>query len=78
MVDPEYQRMGLGRMITRKCNEVADAAGKATFARTRPTSVKLFKQEGYKTLEVIEVPYGEFGLKGSSDVFAMKREVGGI
>ena len=56
--------MGLGRMITKKCNEVANAAWKATFARTRPASVKLFEKEGYRTLEVIEVPYHEFGLEG--------------
>lgn len=78
MVDPNYQRMGLGRMITKKCNEIADAAGKATFARTRPTSVGLFEQEGYKTLEEIEVPYEDFGIVGNSKVFAMKREVGGV
>jgi ribosomal protein S18 acetylase RimI-like enzyme len=77
MVDPNYQRMGIGRMITKKCNEVADATGKATFARTRPTSVDLFEKEGYRILEEIEVPYDDFGIEGSSQVFAMKREVGG-
>jgi ribosomal protein S18 acetylase RimI-like enzyme len=77
-VDPDYQRMGFGRMIVRKCNEVADAAGKLTFARTRPTSLKLFEEEGYKLLEEIEIPYKEYGMEGESKVFAMKREVGGV
>jgi hypothetical protein len=70
--------MGFGRMIVRKCNEVADAAGKLTFARTRPTSLKLFEEEGYKLLEEIEIPYKEYGMEGESKAFAMKREVGGV
>jgi ribosomal protein S18 acetylase RimI-like enzyme len=79
MVHPDYQRRGIGRMTTRKCNEVADAAGKATFARTRPISVKLFESEGFRTLEEIEVPYEDFKMeRGRSQVFAMKREVGGV
>ena len=65
-------------MIVRKCNEIADAAGKPSFARTRPTSVGLFEQEGYRILEEIEVPYKEFGLEGESKVYVMKREVGGV
>jgi hypothetical protein len=64
-------------MITRKCNEVAGAAGNATFARTRPTSVKLFESEGFRSLEEIKVPYEDFKMEGGrSQVFAMKREVG--
>jgi hypothetical protein len=39
--------MGFGRIIVRKCNEVVDAAEKPTFARTRPTSLKLFEDEGF-------------------------------
>jgi hypothetical protein len=65
-------------MIMKKCNEVADATGKATFARTRRTSVKLFEEEGYRILEEIEIPYKEFEIEGESKVFAMKREVGGV
>ncbi|PMD30514.1 hypothetical protein L207DRAFT_222883 [Hyaloscypha variabilis F] len=67
-IDPDYQRMGFGRMIVRKCNEVADAAGKPTFARTRPTSLKLFEDEGFKLLEEIEIPYIEYGMEGESKV----------
>lgn len=65
-------------MIVKKCNEVADAAGKPTFVRTRPTSLKLFKDEGYKILQEIEIPYKEFGIEGESKVYVMKREVGGV
>jgi hypothetical protein len=65
-------------MIVRKCNDVADTAGKANFARTRPTSVKLFDEEGYRVLEEIEISYEKFGMEGKSKVFVMKREVGGV
>ena len=34
MMGLDYQRMGLGRMIMKKCNDVADAASKATFANS--------------------------------------------
>lgn len=40
--------------------------------------MKLFEEEGYRILEEIEMPYEEFGIEGKSNMFAMKREVGGV
>jgi GNAT superfamily N-acetyltransferase len=77
MVDTPYQRKGIGRMLTRKCNELADAAGAATYARARPTSKKLFESEGYKVLEEIPMNYEDFGFQGKSAVYVMRREPGG-
>lgn len=80
MVHPEYQRRGLGRMITEKCNQIADEAGVVTFVRARHTSLPLFKPEGFEVLGKIEVKYEEYGMAGmdgDSGVYAMKREPGG-
>jgi ribosome biogenesis protein Nip4 len=77
MVDTPYQRKGIGRMITRKCNEIADVANKATYVKARPSSKLLFEQEGYRVLEEIAMNYEEFGYEGKSAVFVMKREPGG-
>jgi ribosomal protein S18 acetylase RimI-like enzyme len=77
MVDTPYQRKGIGKMITRMCNEIADAAGKATYVKARPSSRPLFEKEGYKVLEEIPMNYEEFGYEGRSAVFVMKREPGG-
>lgn len=77
MVDMPYQRKGIGRMITRKCNELADAAGAATFVRARPTSKSLFESEGYRVLEEIPMNYEDFGFPGKPAVYVMKREPGG-
>jgi ribosomal protein S18 acetylase RimI-like enzyme len=74
MVDTPYQRQGIGRMITRKCNEIADAAGAATFVKARPSSKPMFEKEGYKVLEEIPMNYEEFGYEGKSAMYVMKRE----
>lgn len=77
MVDTPYQRMGIGRMITKKCNEIADEAGKATFVKARPSSRPLFEKEGFRILEEIPMNYEDFGYEGKSATFVMKREPGG-
>ena len=77
MVDIPYQRKGIGRMITRKCNDIADQAGTATFVKARPSSRPLFEQEGYRVLEEMSIDYEEFGIEGKTEMFVMKREAGG-
>jgi ribosomal protein S18 acetylase RimI-like enzyme len=74
MVDTPYQRQGIGRMITRKCNEMADAAGAATFVKARPSSKPMFEKEGYMILEEIPMNYEDFGYEGKSEMYVMKRE----
>ena len=50
MVLPGYQKKGFGTILTRHCNAIADKAGDRTFAPARPTSQKMFQNEGYKIL----------------------------
>lgn len=79
MVQPEYQRQGLGRLLTEKCNEIADNGGASTYVRARPNVAGLFIQMGYETLERIDFDLGDFGLEGGKTaVFVMKREPGAV
>lgn len=66
---------GLGRLLTEKCNEVADAGGAATYARAQPGSANLFIQMGYEVLEKIDINMSDFGVEGGKTArFIMKRE----
>jgi ribosomal protein S18 acetylase RimI-like enzyme len=77
MVRPEYQRRGLGRLLTEKCNEVADAGGAATYVRAQPGAAGLFIQTGYEVLERFDFDLNDFGAEGGrTAVFVMKREPG--
>lgn len=74
MVRPEYQRRGLGRLLTRKCNEVADAAGAATYVRAQPGAAGLFIQMGYEVQERFDFDLDNLGASGGeTTVFIMKR-----
>jgi GNAT superfamily N-acetyltransferase len=73
MVAPSYQRQGLGSMLTRKCNEMADEVDKIIYAYARPTSAGLYVTEGYESLERIDADLGNYGVEGGeTSVFVMK------
>jgi ribosomal protein S18 acetylase RimI-like enzyme len=77
MVRPEFQRRGLGRLLTEKCNEVADARGAATYVRAQPGAAGLFIQTGYEVLERIDFDLNDFGAEGGrTAIFVMRREPG--
>jgi hypothetical protein len=50
MVLPGFQKKGFGTFLTRNCNAVSDKTGDRTWAPARPTSKKMFENEGYKLL----------------------------
>ncbi|KUJ19685.1 uncharacterized protein LY89DRAFT_779605 [Mollisia scopiformis] len=77
MVRPEYQRQGIGRMLTKKLNEIADAGGAATHVRARPGASALFVQMGYEILERIDFDLGDYGAEGGKTaLFVMRRPPG--
>ncbi|KAF2094603.1 hypothetical protein NA57DRAFT_80402 [Rhizodiscina lignyota] len=51
MVDPDYQRRGLGTLLTKYCNKIADEAGARTFVPARPSSKHMFEQCGFVVLD---------------------------
>jgi hypothetical protein len=62
MVHPGYQRMKLGRTITKKLNKTADEGGAATIVRARHRAASLFRKTIYKVWRDLKKQF-----------FAMKR-----
>lgn len=50
MVHPDFQKRGFGTVLTRHCNAIMDKSGDRTFVPARPTSQKMFEDQGYKVL----------------------------
>lgn len=47
MVDPAYQKRGLGTRLTNHCTAISDAIGARTFVPARPSSKHMFEQTGH-------------------------------
>ena len=45
---PEFQKMRLGTYLTQHCNAIPDQSGNKTWVPARPSSVKMFRQQGFK------------------------------
>ncbi|RDL37875.1 uncharacterized protein BP5553_05308 [Venustampulla echinocandica] len=50
MVQPEFQRLGLGSVLTRVTNEIMDGNPARTWAPARPSSIKMFRNMGFKDI----------------------------
>lgn len=50
MVHPDFQKRGFGSVLTRHCNAIMDKTGDRTFVPARPTSIKMFKDNGFKVV----------------------------
>ena len=48
MIHPDFQGRGFGTFLTHHCNAIADKTGGKTWVTARPTSVKMFRQCGFK------------------------------
>lgn len=73
MVHPDFQRQGLGAMLTQHFNMIADELEVETFARARPGAAGLFKKHGYVILEVIQFDVGDLTESGTTPIYVMKR-----
>jgi hypothetical protein len=76
MVHPDYQRKGIGRMITEKMNQIADSKEAPTYVRARPKIASLLRRMGYEVLEKYEVNLADYGGEGETAAYAMRREPG--
>lgn len=75
MVDPDYQRQGFGRWITRAFNDLSDKANAAIYVRAMPAGAAMLQKEGYRVLESREVDFKDFGGgNGSLRFTGLKRE----
>jgi len=50
MVHPDFQKRRLGSVLTKHCNSISDKTGGKTFVPARPTSIKMFNDNGFVTV----------------------------
>lgn len=74
MVDPDYQKQGFGRWITRAFNDLSDEANAAVYVRAMPAATAMLQKEGFVVLESMEVGFEDFGGKGSLVFTGLMRE----
>lgn len=78
MVLPEYQRKGLGRLLTAKLHETVDAVEGTVYVIARYTSASLFQKMGYQILETFVCDFADFGGVGKESFYGLKREPGAV
>jgi N-acetylglutamate synthase-like GNAT family acetyltransferase len=61
MILPEAQKHGLGSLLTRRCNQVADEAGRRTWAGVRPSSIEMFRSLGFEDVKMVRTPVERWG-----------------
>lgn len=76
MVEPKYQRCGLGTWLSEHCDAIADEARITTFVIPRYTSLKLFRSTGYKKLGTETYDLSPFGGPGEERMDIYMREPG--
>ncbi len=54
MVHPDYQKKGFGSALTRYCNAISDKSGDRTWVPARPTSIKMFRDNGFKDVGEVD------------------------
>lgn len=50
MVHPEFQKLGLGSALTKVTNDIMDRNPGRTWAPARPSSIKMFRNMGFKDI----------------------------
>lgn len=74
MVLPEYQRKGLGTMLSLHCNKLADEAGAKTYVGSRPNYVHMLKKTGFEIVAEQDIDLSRFGGKKNEKAWIMVRE----
>lgn len=57
---PEYQRKGIGKMLSLRCNELADKAGAKTFVIAGPKGMQMLQKTGFEILVQNEIDMKNF------------------
>ncbi|XMA07388.1 hypothetical protein WAI453_000179 [Rhynchosporium graminicola] len=61
MVHPDYQNKGFGTELTKHCNAISDKSGGRTWVPARPTSVKMFRKNGFKDIGFVDAHLERWG-----------------
>jgi GNAT superfamily N-acetyltransferase len=76
MIHPDFQRRGFGTFLTHHCNAIADKTGGKTWVSARPTSVKMFRQCGFKDVVTHNANLARWGGNTEKEItFLLVREV---
>lgn len=60
-VHPEFQKRGLGTALTLAWNEVTDKTRDSTWCPCRPTSIKMFRDNGFKDVGLVDAHLERWG-----------------
>jgi hypothetical protein len=52
MIDPDFQKRGFGTILTKHTNAISDKTGGRVFAPARPSSRKMFLDNGFKAVGI--------------------------
>ncbi|KAG4443470.1 hypothetical protein IFR05_001040 [Cadophora sp. M221] len=61
MVHPDYQKKGFGTELTKHCNAISDKSGDRTWVPARPTSVNMFRKNGFKDIGSVDAHLEKWG-----------------
>jgi ribosomal protein S18 acetylase RimI-like enzyme len=61
MVLPEFRKRGFGTYLIRHCNAISDKSGDRTWLPSRPNSIHMFKNEGFKVMGILDSHIERYG-----------------
>ena len=68
MIHPDFQKRRFGTILTQHCNAISDSTGGRTFVPARPTSIKMFNQNGFTTVGSVDHHLERWGLSREKSV----------
>jgi ribosomal protein S18 acetylase RimI-like enzyme len=74
MVHPDFQKLGLGSALTRHTNAVSDEKPGRTWAPARPSSHKLFNDNGFNDIGSIDHKLERWGGESPSPTYVVRRD----
>ncbi|RKF53666.1 hypothetical protein OnM2_103037 [Erysiphe neolycopersici] len=72
MIVPKFQGLGFGTYLAQFCNQISDAKGDRQWVPARPTSVNMFKKNGYIEMGVVDAHIERWGgLREKSNTYLL-------
>ena len=68
MIHPDFQKRGFGVYLTQHCNSISDKNGGQTWVTARPSSVKFFRQCGFRDVATHNADLKRFGRKPEKEI----------
>lgn len=68
MIHPDFQKRGFGTYLTHHCNSISDKTGGKTWVPARPSSLKMFRQCGFKEVATHNADLKRFGRNPEKEI----------